>query len=133
MKGSVLVFDGVCVVCSRWVAFVLRHDRSAMYKFAAMQSATGRALLMEHGMDPDDPISFLLLEDGIAYTDTNAIIRVLRSFGGSWRITSVIIRAIPRWMRDNGYRWLARNRYRLFGKRDTCLVPSPTTADRFIH
>jgi predicted DCC family thiol-disulfide oxidoreductase YuxK len=133
MKGRVLVFDRVCVLCSHWVSFVLKHDRAGLYKFAAMQSPSGRALLIDHGIDPDDPMSFLLLEEEFGYTDTDAIIRVLRNFGGVWRIAAAMMRATPRWIRDRAYRWLARNRYRLFGRSDAFWVPTSVTADRFIH
>lgn len=131
--SKVLVFDGVCVLCSRWVNFVLRRDRRKQYRFAAMQTATGRELLMRHGIDPDDPISFLLLEDGVGYTDTDAIVRVLRSFGGAWSVAAFLLRLTPRLVRDPSYRWIARHRYKLFGQRDTCVMPTPDSADRFLH
>ena len=127
------MFDGVCVLCSHWVTFVIRHDRRRLYKFAAMQTATGRELLFRHGIDPDDPLSFLLLEAGQGYTDTDGIVRVLRSFGGVWLLLSALIRIVPRFVRDPLYRWVARNRYRLFGRHDACLLPSPQTADRFLN
>jgi predicted DCC family thiol-disulfide oxidoreductase YuxK len=126
------VFDGVCVLCSHWVSFVLRRDRQGLYRFAAMQTATGRTLLIEHGIDPDDPNSFLLFEQGRGYTDTDAIVRVLRSFGGGWKIASALVAVVPRFVRDPLYRWIARNRYRLFGRHDVCIVPGPQTADRFL-
>lgn len=132
MSHSILVFDGVCVLCSHWVGFVLRHDRRRLYNFAAMQSSTGRKLLIEHGLDPDDPQSFLLLEHGRSYTGTEAIVRVLRSFGGRWTVASTVLAAVPLSVRDGLYRWTARNRYRLFGKHDACIVPSAHTADRFL-
>lgn len=132
MSHSILVFDGVCVLCSHWVSFVLRHDRRGLYKFAAMQTATGRKLLLEHNIDPDDPNSFLLFEQGRGYTDTDAIVRVLRSFGGRWKIASALLNVVPRFVRDPMYRWTARNRYRLFGRRDVCIVPSAQSADRFL-
>lgn len=132
MTDRVLVFDGVCVLCSHWVAFVLRHDRRGLYKFAAMQAVTGRELLTRHGIDPDDPKSFLLLEAGRGYTDTDAIVRVLKSFGGAWRALAALLRLVPRFVRDPMYRSLARNRYRLFGRRDVCMTPSPQSADRFL-
>lgn len=131
MSPSVIVFDGVCVLCNGWVRFLLRHDREARYRFAAMQSDSGRRLLREHGLDADDPASFLLLEDGRPYRDSDAIIRVLRGLGGAWR-GAAVLRAIPRAWRDVFYRAIARNRYRLFGKRATCLVPQPEHAGRFI-
>jgi predicted DCC family thiol-disulfide oxidoreductase YuxK len=132
MTDRVLVFDGVCVLCSHWVSFVLRHDRDRSYKFAAMQTATGRDLLTRHGLDPNDPKSFLLLEGGRGYMDTDAIIRVLRTFGGRWRALAMLVRLTPRFVRDPLYRFIARNRYKLFGRHDLCIVPSEQTAHRFL-
>ena len=132
MSPSILVFDGVCVLCSHWVGFVLRHDRHDRYQFAAMQTATGRELLVNNGLDPDDPKSFLLFEDGRSYTDTDAIVRVLRSFGGRWKVAATLLALVPRFIRDPSYRWVARNRYRLFGKHDVCIVPSAPGAHRFL-
>jgi predicted DCC family thiol-disulfide oxidoreductase YuxK len=133
LPASVIVFDGVCVLCSRWVAFVLRRDRSQRFKFAAMQTATGRKLLVEHDIDPDDPLSFLLLEDGVGYTDTDAIVRILRRFGSGWRLVAALVSIVPRFVRDPLYRWIARHRYRLFGQRPSCLIPPADIADRFLH
>lgn len=133
MTDSVIVFDGVCVLCSRWVAFVLRHDRSRRFRFAAMQTAMGRGLLAEHGIDPADPLSFLLLEDGAGHTDTDAIVRILRRFGHGWRFIALLVSTVPRFIRDPLYRWIARHRYRLFGQRPSCLVPAADIADRFLY
>ena len=131
-QASVIVFDGVCVLCSRWVDFVLRHDRSGQFRLAAMQGAHGRALLRAHGLSADDPVSFLLVRDGRGYTDTEAITHVLRAFGGRWRLAAVLLRAIPRACRDPAYRWVARHRYRLFGRRASCRLPEPAQAWRFL-
>jgi predicted DCC family thiol-disulfide oxidoreductase YuxK len=133
MTDSIIVFDGVCVMCSRWVGFVLRRDRRRQYRFAAMQTPGGRALLVAHGIDPDDPLSFLLLQGGTGYTDTDAIVRILRSFGGGWRVAAVLLSIVPRFIRNPLYRWVARRRYRLFGRRETCVVPTADIADRFLH
>lgn len=127
----VIVFDGVCLLCSRWVRFVLRHDRSGRIRFASMQSANGRALLERFGLDPDDPLSLLYIVDGHGFHDSDAILRVLASFGGAWRLTAVF-RLLPRALRDVLYRWLARNRYRWFGRSDQCFVPAPDQAARFL-
>jgi predicted DCC family thiol-disulfide oxidoreductase YuxK len=97
-----------------------------------MQTPSGRELLIRHGIDPDDPLSFLLLEQGRGYTDTDGIVRVLQSFGGAWAVLGRLVRIVPRSLRDPLYRWIARNRYRLFGRHDSCRVPSPETADRFL-
>ncbi|MEP7042785.1 MAG: thiol-disulfide oxidoreductase DCC family protein [Dokdonella sp.] len=128
----ILVFDGVCLLCSRWVRFILRHDRAARYRFATMQSVIGQSLLRQHGLDPHDPNSLLLVEDGQATTDSDAILRVLTGFGGLYRAWSVL-RLLPRALRDPVYRWLARNRYRWFGRSETCWLPEPAHTERFLQ
>ena len=129
--GAVIVFDGVCALCSRWVRFLLRFDRTGRYRFAAMQGAQGRALLQQHGLDPDDPLSFLLVEQGRAWSDTDAIVRVLAGLGGAWKLAHVL-RVVPRAWRDRAYCALARNRYRWFGRHDQCFLPTPVQAKRFL-
>lgn len=130
--APVLVFDGVCVLCSRWVDFVLRHDRAGRVRLAAMQGEHGRRLLAAHGLSPEDPASLLLVQDGHGYTDTAAIIRVLGQLGVFWRATAALMRVVPRVCRDPAYRWIARHRYRLFGRRETCRLPDPGQAWRFL-
>ena len=127
----IIVFDSVCVLCSRWLRIVLQHDKRGLYKFAGMQGKAGQALLRAHGMNPQDPSSFLLVENGVAYADSEAAIRVLSSFGGAWRMAGAL-RFIPVFARDGLYRMIARNRYRWFGKLDQCMVPSRATANRFL-
>jgi predicted DCC family thiol-disulfide oxidoreductase YuxK len=129
---SVIVFDGVCVLCSRWVDFILRHDRAGRFRLAAMQGAHGRALLKAHGLCADDPVSFLLVQGARGYTDTDALAQVLRSFGGGWRVSAACLRAVPRFCRDPAYRWIARHRYRLFGRHAACRLPEATQAWRFL-
>jgi predicted DCC family thiol-disulfide oxidoreductase YuxK len=135
--GGIIVFDGVCVLCNGWVRFLLKHDRRGRFRFAAMQGHGGRALLDAHGLDPDDPVSFLLVEDAAtgqparAWTDSDAILRVLSGLGGAWRLLSPL-RWLPRAVRDPAYRWIARHRYRLFGRHDRCPLPDPAQSQRFL-
>lgn len=129
--SAVIVFDGVCALCNRWVRFLLRFDRRGRYRFAAMQGERGSALLRSHGLDPQDPASFLLLDAQGAWTDTDAILRVLAGLGGAWRLSGVL-KALPRGLRDAAYRALARNRYRWFGRHDACHLPAPQHAARFL-
>lgn len=129
--AAVVVFDGVCVLCNGWVHFLLRHDRRNCFRFAAMQSPAGRALLAGHGLDPDDPVSFLLVDEVRAWTDTEAIVRVVSGLGGPWRVARLAL-VLPRPLRDGLYRLIARNRYRWFGQRKACLVPAPEHRARFI-
>ena len=129
---AVIVFDGVCVLCNGWVRFLLRHDHARRYRFAAMQSDAGRALLARHGLDPRDPASFLLIEGERAWTDSDAIRRVLAGLGGPWQFAHALA-AVPRVVRDPLYRALARHRYRLFGRHADCLLPSAEARDRFLE
>lgn len=128
--GAVIVFDGTCVLCNGWVRFLLRHDRRGRYRFAAMQGSSGRALLAAHGLDPEDPASFLLVDAQGMHTDTAAIVRVLVGLGGPWRL-ALLARVLPRGLRDAGYRFLARRRKRWFGS-TACTVPSPEQRERFL-
>lgn len=128
-QGPVIVFDGICVLCNGWVRFLLRRDRGR-YRFASMQSESGRALLSAHGLDADDPASFLLVDNGVAWTDTDAIRRVLSGLGGVWRIAA-LIGMVPRFLRDRLYRMIARNRYRWFGT-TICTIPDQAQLSRFL-
>ena len=129
---AIIVFDGSCVLCNGWVEFLLARDRRGRYRFVAMQSAAGRDLLAGHGLDPEDPASLLLLDTDGAHTDSDAIVRVLAGLGGVWRLAAMA-RLVPRGVRDVLYRWLARNRYRWFGRQSACRVPMPGQQHRFIQ
>jgi predicted DCC family thiol-disulfide oxidoreductase YuxK len=132
-QRATIVFDGVCSLCSAWVGFVLKRDRAGEFQFAAMQGNTGRELLQQHGIDPNDPVTFLLIESGEPHTDSDAALRIVRRFGLGWRVFAITVGLVPQSLRNILYRWVARNRYRLFGRTATCLVPSPTEAHRFLH
>lgn len=120
-------------LCSRWVRFLLKHDQEGRYRFASMQSDNGRRLLLAHGLNPDSPLSMLVVEDGQGYTDTSAIARVLRGLPRRrWHWLSTLMLAFPRNIRDTAYRFVARHRYRLFGRSDQCFVPSPEQRARFM-
>nr|WP_115006654.1 thiol-disulfide oxidoreductase DCC family protein [Xanthomonas campestris] len=128
---ATIVFDGMCLLCNGWVRFLLRHDHRRRYRYAAMQGTAGRALLVQHGLDPEDPLSFLLVDAAGAWTDTDAIVRVLSGLGGPWRVAAVL-RLVPRSLRDIGYRVVARNRYRWFGRSTHCMLPTPEQRARFL-
>lgn len=135
-QGAIIVFDGVCMLCNGWVQFLLRHDRKRRYRFAAMQEPAGRALLAEHGLDPDDPTSFLLIEHDRGPAPrvsmgVTAIRRVLVGLGGFWRLFAMSA-VVPRVIGDPLYLMVARNRYRWFGRHDVCLMPDPANTSRFL-
>ena len=129
--GPIILFDAECVLCSYNAQFVLTHDKARRFRLASMQGEVGAALYRQHGLDPRDPISMLLIEEGRVRQDSDAVLRIYEALGFPWRLLGVL-RVIPTFLRDVVYRWVARNRYRLFGKRATCWVPPPEYRDRLL-
>ena len=129
--GDVVLFDGVCNLCNGWVRFVVRRDPGLRFRFASLQSVFGAELLRRHGLPADYLGSILLLEDGALFSKSDAVLRIARRLRWPWPVVSVL-GVVPRAMRDVVYDWVARNRYRWFGKRETCMLPSPQDARRFL-
>ena len=129
--GQVILFDGVCNLCNGWVQFVISHDPCARFRFASFQSPAGRQLSLANGVDPDALKSFFLLSGRTLLARSDAAIEVVVRFGGFWRLLG-ILRLVPRPLRDWVYSIVARNRYRVFGKREVCLMPSPELSGRFL-
>jgi predicted DCC family thiol-disulfide oxidoreductase YuxK len=127
----VLLFDGVCNLCNGSVQFILRRDPRARFRFASLQSAVGQRYLEELGVDRQAVDSVILVEGGRWYQESDAALRVVRILGGPWRVLG-IFRMVPRPLRDRLYRLIARNRYRWFGKRETCWLPTPELRERFL-
>jgi predicted DCC family thiol-disulfide oxidoreductase YuxK len=132
-EGPILVFDGVCVLCNRSVQFVLRHDRKRRFRFATVQSESGARLMRRFYIDPRQPASVLLVDGDLAFVESAAAIRVLRSFGGFWALAAAALWLIPRPIRNAAYRFVAARRYRWFGQRDICYLPDPQNAGRFLE
>lgn len=128
---SIVLFDGQCVLCSANAQFILSHDHAHRFKLAAMQGEAGAALFRAHGIDPENPDTILLIEGENVLRDSDAVLGIYARLGWPWRIAAAA-RIIPRALRDPAYRWIARNRYRLFGQRETCWMPSPEYADRLL-
>lgn len=127
----VIVFDSTCLLCNGWVKFILPRDRLGKIQFASMQGKTGKALLAQAGL-PTEGLDTLLVVDGEqSWQHTAAILKVLGTLGGAWRLANVI-RVVPEGLRDRLYRKIAKNRYRLFGKSNQCLMPQPAYAQRFL-
>ncbi len=127
----IIVFDAQCLLCNAWGQFLLRHDRRGVFRFASIQGATGRRLLAEAGLQVDGLQTLLLVDGSRSWQHTAAILRVLHGLGWPWRLAWVGW-LIPSPLRDALYRWVARHRYRLFGRSETCLLPPPGTAMRFL-
>lgn len=127
----IVVFDAQCLLCNRWVQFLLRHDRKAVLRFASIQGVQGQRLLAGQGLKLEGLDTLLAVEGGRVWQHSGALIRVLGRLGGVWRL-AWLAWLIPSGLRDPAYRWMARRRYRLFGRSETCLVPPPDHADRFL-
>jgi len=130
LPDRLIVFDGVCVLCSRWVAFVIARDHDARYRFVAIQTPLGRQLAERFGVNPQNPETNVAVANGRAYFKLESALVVLADFPG-WRWTRLAY-LLPAPWRDFLYDRVARNRYRLFGRRDTCLMPTPDVVGRFL-
>jgi predicted DCC family thiol-disulfide oxidoreductase YuxK len=129
--GAVVLFDGVCNLCSGSVKFILKRDRDGYFSFASLQSVTGQQLLKKYGL-PSDLNSFVLIENEKAYVKSSAALKVCWHLKGMWRILS-IFRIIPPFIRNVFYDILAKNRYNWFGKTESCMLPSQEWKNRFLE
>lgn len=125
------MFDGVCNFCNYWVQFTLRRNRSGSLQFGTLQGQTARRLLPQYGLNPDALNTLVFISNGKAYTASNAVLEICRHLDGAWRWLAVL-KIVPRFLRDAVYRFIARNRYRWFGKRNRCMVPAPAQQNRFV-
>ena len=132
---ALILFDGVCNLCNGFVQFVIRQDPTAKFQFAALQSSAGQAVLAAHGLDAAtvaaEPESVLVEQAGHLYSHSDAVLRIARELGGPWRLL-LAGRLLPRAWRDAAYRFVARHRYRWFGRQDSCWLPTPNLKARFL-
>lgn len=129
--SAILLFDGVCELCDQSVQFVLKRDPKGHFKFASLQSQTGKALLKQYHLSPLNLETMVLIENGRAYTYSTASLRVVRHLSGAWSFCYGFI-LVPPCIRNAIYRWVARNRYRWFGKKVACRMPTPDERARFL-
>ncbi|MCG8408953.1 MAG: DCC1-like thiol-disulfide oxidoreductase family protein [Phycisphaerales bacterium] len=125
------LYDGVCVLCSRAVAYTLAHEKAPLIRFIAIQSHEGRSLAKRYGVDPDNPESFLFIEHGQALPKSDGVLALAHHLNGPVRLL-LFARYLPEPVRNWCYDRIARNRYRLFGKRRTCTPPDAETRHRFV-
>lgn len=128
----ILIFDGVCVLCSRSANFILRHDKQDTFRLLAAQTPVGQAIYKHYNLNPTDFETMILLADGRPWLKSESIIRTAALLGFPWSCAK-ILRIIPRALRDRGYEWIARNRFKIFGRRETCYLPTIEARGRFLQ
>ena len=130
-QSPVLLFDGVCNLCNGIVQFTIKRDPQGKFKFASLQSESGQALLKKFGLPANDFDSFVFISGDNYFLKSSAGLRVLKELGGFWKLFYVFI-LVPRPVRDFVYNLIAKTRYKIFGKRDSCMVPAPGLKQRFL-
>jgi len=129
--GPIIVFDAMCVLCAANAQFVLKHDRRGCFRLTSMQGEIGAELYRQFDMDPADPDTLIVVDGGRVLRDSDAVLAIYAGLGWPWKLAAVF-RAVPRPLRDPCYRWLARNRYRIFGRREHCWLPTKEQAGRIL-
>ncbi|WCK57192.1 thiol-disulfide oxidoreductase DCC family protein (plasmid) [Aneurinibacillus sp. Ricciae_BoGa-3] len=128
--STVVLFDGLCNFCDKSVQFIIERDPNAYFHFASLQSDVGKEYLIAHGIKTEVN-SLVLIENEKAYIKSSAALRISCNLAGFWRLFSVLL-IIPRPNRDFFYDWFAKNRYKWFGKREHCVIPTPEYQRRFL-
>jgi len=128
---ATILFDGVCNLCNGFVQFVIARDSRAEFRFAALSSAAGERLLHESGVRGPLPDTMILIEDGRAYFRSDAPLRIARRLAFPWPLLFALA-IVPRAVRDRVYDFIAAHRYRWFGRRDVCMIPTPALRSRFL-
>ena len=136
-SNPIIFYDGVCGLCNRLVQFLLKHDRDGRLRYASLQSDFAAKVLRPHGIDPKDLDTLHVVEsfkqpDERVLQRSDAVLRAARELGGIWSPLARLAKIVPRPLRDLFYRFVARNRYRVFGKYDTCMLPDPNQRNRFL-
>ncbi len=132
MEKPLILFDGVCNLCNSSVQFIIKNDPEGYFKFASLQSETGQRILEQFNMKKDNFDTFILYENGQIYTKSTGVLRVLKNLKNYYRFFYIFI-VIPSFIRDLLYTFVSSYRYRLFGKKDACMIPTPELKARFMH
>lgn len=130
-QNGIILFDGVCNFCNTSVNKIIRFDKKKYFRFAPIQSEPGKFLMNKFGLDPVKFDSVILVDDDKAYVFSSATLYIARKLGGIYSLAFVFI-LIPKFIRNTIYKWIARNRYKWWGKKETCMIPTADVRSRFI-
>ena len=129
--APVILFDGVCNFCNYWVNFAIKRDPEKKLKFTTLQGETAKQVLPKYNINPTSLSSVIFIDNGNAYTQSSASIRICKYLNGGWKLFYGLM-IIPKFIRDFFYNIIARNRYKWFGKKESCMVPTPELRERFL-
>jgi predicted DCC family thiol-disulfide oxidoreductase YuxK len=129
---NLILFDGVCNLCNGAVQFIIKRDPKNKFRFASLQSEVARTHIRNFQHENSQLYSILLIKDGKVYDRSSAILEIARELSGAWPLV-YMCKIIPRFIRDAVYGWIAKNRYRFFGKTDVCMIPTPELKARFVE
>jgi predicted DCC family thiol-disulfide oxidoreductase YuxK len=132
MNHPVILFDGVCNLCNGFVQFIIKHDKKNKFRFGSLQSESAKKLLETFHFSLEELKTIVLVEDGKIYMRSRALLRIASHLDGVWKLTS-IFHVIPSFISDVVYNLVSKYRYKVFGKRDSCMIPSPEIKSRFIE
>ena len=127
----IVLFDGVCNFCNYWVSFAIKRDRKKKLRFASLQGETAKQILPQYNIQSSSLSSVIFIDNGRAYTQSSAAIRICKHLDGGWKLFYGLI-IIPKFIRDFFYNIIARNRYKWYGKKENCMVPTPYLKERFL-
>lgn len=131
VKHKIILFDGVCNLCNSSVTFVIKRDKNDLFRFAALQEEAGQKLIEKHGIDTSNTDSIILIDGEKAYVKSTAALKIARHLGGGYALLYAFM-IVPRFLRNWVYDYVARNRYRWYGKKDSCMIPTPELKAKFL-
>ncbi|HSZ84709.1 MAG TPA: thiol-disulfide oxidoreductase DCC family protein [Puia sp.] len=130
-EKKIVLFDGVCNLCSRGIQFIIKHDKKNQFLFSSLQGKTGQGYLKQFNLPVNDINSFILIESNKLFTRSTAALRILKYLGNGWQLFYAFI-IFPKFMRDGVYKLIAKNRYKWFGKKEACWIPTPELQSKFL-
>lgn len=128
---NIILFDGICNLCNSSINFIIKRDKNDLFKFATLQEEQGISLLKRYGIDTIDTDSIILIEDGKAFIKSSAALRIAKKLQYAWPLLYGFI-IIPTFIRNWVYDYVAKNRYKWYGKKDRCMIPTPELKSKFL-
>ncbi len=129
--SKIILFDGVCNLCNSSVQFIIKRDKKKQFRFASLQGNFGQEFLKMHKMPAENFNTLILFENDNIYTRSTGALRMLKHLGGGWNLLYGFI-IFPKFIRDGVYNWISKNRYKWFGKKEECMIPTKDLKERFI-